>query len=190
MSVNDKNSESDAESANLFAEFFKSIYDTDSVNSVHTDEIYESIPMEITMNDVILSIKEMKNSESLGPDGIPVTFLKKSVNSIAIPLLIIFNKSLSSGTIHNLWKINNRTPIFKSGTKSDVQNYRPMTLISSVAKVMDSIVSKYVYKAFQDKISINQHGFVRGPSTITNLALLTNDIFQSFGRRTQSMWVI
>ena len=98
--------------------------------------------------------------------------LKEAGNSISkIILQKLFNKSLSLGKFPKTWKQANVTPIFKKECKATVNNYRPVSLLSTVGKVFEKIVFKYVYNFFKDNfiLSVHQSGFLPGRSTVTQL---------------------
>jgi hypothetical protein len=71
--------------------------------------------------------------------------LKISPEKIAKPLLIIFNKSLQQSKYPSNWKSAHVIAIFKKGDTSLPSNYRPISLISCVGKLMERIVYKHVY---------------------------------------------
>ena len=62
------------------------------------------------------------------------------------------------------WKSENITPVHKKSFKEPEENYRPISLLPTMAKVLDRLVSKTLY---QHVISFNQHGFLRKRSCIT-----------------------
>lgn len=67
------------------------------------------------------------------------------------------------------WKQAYVTPIHKSGSQNDVSNYRPISKLSIIAKLLDSLVADELFTHFRHSISEHQHGFFRGRSTVTNL---------------------
>lgn len=69
----------------------------------------------------------------------------------------------------DIWKISHLTPIFKSGDSTNVENYRPISVISALAKIFDKIIYKHISQKTAHLISKNQHGFSVGKSTVTNL---------------------
>jgi hypothetical protein len=71
--------------------------------------------------------------------------LNNSPEQIAIPLQIIFNKSLRQCKYPSSWKNAHVTAIIKKGDASLPSNYRPISLISCVGKVMEKIIYKHVY---------------------------------------------
>ena len=77
----------------------------------------------------------------MGPDGISAQFLKEVASKIAQPLAIIYNKSLDAGVIPSARKKSNVTPIHKSGSFDNPSNYRPISVVPIVAKLLEKVVS-------------------------------------------------
>ena len=104
--------------------------------------------------------------------------LKELAQPLALPLSDLFNMSLSSGSVPNIWKKANVSPIHKKNDPSDVSNYRPISLLSTVSKVLEKIVHKYLFNFFRDNYVITafQSGFVPGDSTVNQLI----DIYNTF----------
>ena len=67
-------------------------------------------------------------------------------------------------------------PVPKSGDKRNIVNYRPISIISAIPKVLDSIVAERISDIIFSKIIQEQHGFIKGRSTVTNLLLFSNVI--------------
>lgn len=91
--------------------------------------------------------------------------------TIATPLQIIFSKSLMTGQVPGDWKKSNVTPIFKSGDKTDPNNYRPVSLTCHICKVFESIIKDAMVTFLNegDTLNKNQHGFTKNKSCLTNL---------------------
>ena len=106
--------------------------------------------------------------------------LKKTASSIAPHLTQLFNLSLREGKVPTDWKTSNVTPIHKSGDKSAVTNYRPISLLSLVSKVLEKIIHNRIteYLCSNDLLSSNQFGFRPGFSTQDALLTVTNDWHQ------------
>lgn len=169
---------------NKYAEFFKSVYSTpitfdkDNFAHVPTDIVNLSI-VNIDLVDIVNSLKSLDENKGAGPDTIPPIFLKRTADLIAIPLHFLFNHSLQSGKFPKNWRSSFLIPIFKSGDKSDIKNYRGVAILSAVPKLFEKLVTQKLYTAFMDHIDINQHGFVKGRSTTTNLVDYTSYILQN-----------
>ena len=109
--------------------------------------------------------------KSLGPDGIHPRILKQLADVIVGPLSIIFQWSWESGEVPVDWKLANVVPIFKKGKKEDPGNYRPVSLTSVPAKIMEKVILGVIEKHLRDNAVIghSQHGFTSGKSCLTNL---------------------
>ena len=112
-----------------------------------------------------------KCSTSSGPDGYPVTLLKKTICAVARPLAQMFSSFMSVGKMPSDWKRANITPIYKKGPSSDPANYRPVSQTSIFCKLMERVIVADVtaYMKTKGLISKHQHGFLNGRSTTTNL---------------------
>jgi len=71
--------------------------------------------------------------------------LKGTPSSICQPLLILFKRSLNEGIYPKQWKQANVIPLFKEGDRDTLSNYRPISLISCVGKVMERIIYKHLF---------------------------------------------
>ena len=93
-------------------------------------------------------------------------------------LYVIFNHSLSTSLLPNDWLKANICPVHKKGSRSNVNNYRPISLTSICAKIMEHIVYYLIMDHLnQNNILIeNQHGFRSNHSCVTQLITLTEDI--------------
>ena len=102
-----------------------------------------------------------------GPDLISPRLLREGADILALPYSIIFNRSLDQGYFPSSWKEANVTPIYKKDDKSLPSNYRPISLLSQSAKVMERCVHKYLYNYVISNHILTplQSGFVHGDST-------------------------
>lgn len=162
----------------LFASFFESVYDKSIVDGVYgevnSEDFYkdeELHPQSLTIlrEDILMVLRSFDDFKVSTPDGVPMVFFKKLSDVLAEPLLILFNKSLSDGIFATYWKVSHVTPIFKSGKKSDVRNYRPISILCAISKILEKIVAKKVYALVESLIHDYQHGFRPRRSTETNL---------------------
>ena len=122
----------------------------------------------------------MGTTKASGPDGISHTcrMLKNTCKTIAIPLCKLFNKSLQSRIYPRIWKSATVMPILKKGDKSEVSNYRPISLISCVGKTFERVVFKHVHNHLLSNSLIYkyQSGFLPGHSTVHYLIELVHQI--------------
>ena len=166
----------DKEKADIFNNFFCSITRLDTSNASLPDsnrlsDFGNLNEINITQADVRDQIMILDLNKSYGPDKISPKFLKEGINQLTPVLTHIFNLSLKTSTFPAIWKQANVVPLFKKGIKSDVNNYRPVSLLSIVARVFERIMFKYLYNHLKENfvISSNQSGFLPGKSTVTQL---------------------
>ena len=76
-------------------------------------------------------------------------FLKDSCHIIAPILTIIFNQSLKTGIFPVDWALARVSPIFKSGVKSEIGNYRPISVLSTVSKIFEKVICNQITNYFE-----------------------------------------
>jgi len=130
----------------------------------------------INIDEVYNALNNLKTSKSLGPDKIPARLLKDSCFSIAPFLTQIFNASLASSVFPQDWKIARVSPIYKAGDKRNRGNYRPISVLSTVAGLFEKMIYLQLneYLIENNIISVHQSGFRKGQSTATSLLTTTN----------------
>ena len=117
---------------------------------------------------------------SVSHDIIPLRVLSECAVELAPSLNALYNLSLSTGSFPSEWKHAHITPIFKNGSKNLVNNYRPISLLNSVSKILERVVFDNVYPIVNPLISSNQHGFMRKRSVqsqlVSNYDIIGNDL--------------
>jgi len=114
----------------------------------------------------------LKSSKATGPDGIPARVLRECADVLSKPLSSLFSLSLFHGVVPKEWKCANVIPIYKADGKSDPNNYRPISLLPIISKVMESIINDHLRKHLFGLRLISNHQFGFRPKHST-LDLLT-----------------
>ncbi|KAL4152924.1 hypothetical protein QTP88_000757 [Uroleucon formosanum] len=183
-----------ADIANLFSNYFSSLYNTSRVHSPDEPQIFAStyqfdhiIPNKcsISLNAVSDGLRTLIKCRSPGPDGVSGYFLANLANSIAYPIFILYNKSLEEGVFPSIWKISSITPVFKKGDKSNVKNYRPISGLVQIGKLLEKLVLAQIIKPINNILDNSQHGFRPGRSTLTCNLSLQNFILNAFNDNCQ-----
>ena len=91
-------------------------------------------------DDVLAVLLSLDTNKATGPDEIPPRILKECAHQIAPSLCLLFNQSLEHGSLPKKWKLANIIPIHKKGDISNVENYRPISLLSVISKVLERCV--------------------------------------------------
>ena len=92
--------------------------------------------IEVTKREVRDCLLHLATNKAAGPDEICSRILREAGRELAEPLHLIFERSLHFGEVPDDWKSAHVVPIFKKGSKSDVENYRPVSLTSQVCKIL------------------------------------------------------
>ena len=139
----------------------------------------------VSENDVFKIINSLKNTKSVGVDKISVYVLKLCAVEIANSITKLINFSLSSGEFPNQWKSSKIIPIHKSGDKNSPSNFRPISILSCVSKILERVVQKQVLEFLHDNNSLSsvQSGFRPRHSTTTTLLKVTDDWLQSIDKK-------
>jgi hypothetical protein len=129
-----------------------------------------------TPEHILQTIKKFKLKHSCDSQGVSNKMIKFIGQEIAAPLSHIFNLSLRSGVFPNKLKQARVIPIFKSGDHLECDNYRPISLLSSISKILEKIVSeKLIHHLFEhDLLYQHQYGFLPKRSTEQNLMQILN----------------
>jgi len=120
-----------------------------------------------------LSVTNLAN-----PDHIAPLFLKLAADLISLSLTHLFNLSLSTNKIPRIWKSAFVVPLSKGGDPSQLDNYRPISKLCIISKILEKLVSEQLtqYLNINNILSTNQSGFRKGYSTCTAVLKVLNDI--------------
>ena len=129
-------------------------------------------------SEVESTLRPLKTGKAAGSDSVNNIILKELAPPLSSSMSDLFNFSLASGKVPASWKQANVTPIFKKDNPSDVVNYRPISLLNTIGKVLEKIIHKHVYNFFHEHhvVTTLQSGFVPGDSTVNQLA----DVYNTF----------
>lgn len=188
LSYNNSTSSSGPEKANLFAEFFSSVYSKKSnviPDNLLSTNIFNISNCTISISEIYSKLNSLDIYKGPGPDGIPPILLKQCSFILSRPLCIIFNLSLKTGIFPQLWKASYITPIHKSGDIGNITNYRPICVISAIPKLFESLVTDFLTPQIDSTIIDQQFGFRSGRSTELNLLSYTDFILLALEKGSQ-----
>jgi len=136
--------------------------------------------MSVNTANVYHKLQQIKVNSGPGPDGVQAEVLHKCAAALAPSLSCLYNCSLEQGALPAGWKTAAVVPIPKSGDKSCLENYRPISMTSLVGKAMEKLVRDKI-QHFMDENKIIpdcQHGF-RAKRSCTTLLCKTLDKWAS-----------
>ena len=135
----------------------------------------------VTEHWALTALNGMKEATASGPDKIPAKILEDVAELIYVPLALIFNESFWKGVFPEKWKVARVKPIFKSGQQSDMNNYRPISILSGVSGLFEKLVCDqiFVFLAAKNLLSSNQFAYRKLHSTITSLMNVTDTWYKN-----------
>lgn len=165
----------DTQKCSLLNEYFSSIFTNDDGNS---PQFARRAPENASINsalftyeNVVEAMRKLPSKTSRSPDGYPAFFLKSIRHELAIPLCVLFELSMSTSKIPEIWKTAKVCPVFKKGLHSEPSNYRPISLTCITCKIMERIIADSVlfFLKTHNLVSKDQYGFLSSRSTCTQL---------------------
>jgi hypothetical protein len=211
LEINGKFIENPKEMANMFNEYFTSMpgkivkdlhpVDPDSCPDFAKDFFtpsdrnddtvprfsFDSIP--ISHEEIVNATKALQPKTSLDHNGLSISFIKKFITILVTPLHHIFQLSLSQGSVPAQLKIAKVIPIFKTGDKCKMDNYRPISLLSNFSKILEKIVASRLtdFLETNNLLSATQFGFRKEHSTLHPLIHFLNFVSNSNNKKEYAM---
>lgn len=136
-------------------------------------------------------ISALKAKKSSGYDNISTTFLKQVGPEISCPISILVNKSFSEGVVPDILKIGKVIPIYKSNDKELFSNYRPISLLPALSKILEKAMYKRLYN-FMDSNKIlyqSQYGFREQRSTCQAILEFVTDVVEAIDEKKSTLSV-
>ena len=178
------------ETSNYINEFFTNI-GPELAKNYNKEWKYYGSELNEVINDIDINegkvfdlVKNIDISKSSGFDNISSKCLKDALSELIPHLTYIFRKSILTGICPDSWKIATVVPIFKNGNKSDVSNYRPISLLPVPGKLLEKIVYDHISDFLEQNsfLSKKQNGFRKNHSTLDAVVNLTSDIYDSINK--------
>ena len=183
--------ENDASIANEFNRYFAEVGQTlknkipvtgkdptDKINSFQGDEMVLSPTSREEIEEIIMSL----NNVGAGLDKINARIFKNTYKSILPHLVHFFNLCLKKGCFPNQLKVAVIKPIFKAGDSAHFTNYRPISILPFLSKILEKIIyiRLLTHLADNDLLSNKQFGFRKGLATYMPILLIQDLITKSF----------
>ncbi len=131
-----------------------------------------------TNQEVMILLLQLDDHKATGPSNIPIKLIKIAAPVIVPELVSIFNLSFLTGQFPDLMKLAKVIPIFKAGCKTDVNNYRPISLLPIFSKLLEKLmhVRLYSFLELNKVIYDSQFGFQKNKSTSHSLIEIVEQI--------------
>ena len=179
----------DTERADLLNEVFQSNFTEDDGNAPHIPPRHLPSKMfsidSVDESTISTLLQKLTNKSTRTPDNLPEILLKNLRFSITKFLCMFFALSLQRGQTPSQWKTAIVVPIYKKAAKNNPRNYRPISLTSVICRLMEKFICSLLlsYLLSHDLLSHQQHGFLPGRSTNTQLLEALNDWMRSFNSK-------
>ena len=118
-------------------------------------------PSPVDVNTIILTIRELNNTKAFGSDGIAFKFIQESLPIITFYIMVIINTSIVTHVFPHQWKHPHILPFHKNGDKDEVSNYRPISLLPILSKILEKVIANQLmsYLETNKLLSNHQHDF-------------------------------
>ena len=110
---------------------------------------------EVTISDVFKKLQEVNVARATGHDNIPNKILKIAAPVISLSLADLFNLSITTNTFPDDWKVAKVFPLFKSGERNDPNNFRPISVLPTIARVFERLVYEQMYAYFTENTNVS-----------------------------------
>lgn len=187
--------------ANSFNDYFVNIGNRIASNLPLSDCSYHSFLRDrcshslflnpVTQAEIANMINKFPTGKAPGWDGLSYFVIKKARNALATPLALLFNQSISQGVFPDDLKIGKVVPIHKGGSRHDLINYRPITILSVFSKVFEKLMFSRLI-AFVNKhglLSQSQYGFRANRSTELAILDVLSKIIDAFENKQFSVGI-
>ena len=172
--------ETDLHKAEMFNKFFSSQTRLENGSSppdksslTKNPHVFDS--MKTTPKEVFDILCHLTKGKAAGIDEITPDLLRLCASGIAESLSALFNKSFASSKFPSQWKKALVVPIFKKGDKCSPGNYRPMSLLPAISKVLERVVHNKLSDFLRLWLTSNQSGFRKSDGTVPQLIRMTQE---------------
>ena len=132
------------------------------------------------------ALSSLDPSKAMGCDGIEPRLFKHCAQAVYQPFHHLVCLSLSQHYIPVEWRTHMVRPIFKSGDRNSVKNYRPISLLCVTSKVLERIAYNHIIDFVNNSISPYQFSFLHHRSTLQQLLIFLNTINTSLNTNSQT----
>ena len=188
----------------LMAESFNNFFATAAINVVskinpsnmsatekiaHNNNVFSLKNSPVTISEILEATKLLQDKKTPDHNGISSNFLKKIIFNIAKPLHHILQQSFEKGIVPSQLKIAKVIPIFKNGDRCNMDNYRPISLLSCFSKIIEKIVAIRLTSFLTENniLSEWQFGFRSQHSTVHPMVHFTNFLSNAFNQKKHSL---
>lgn len=158
----------------LFSNYFDVPYRERAIEYRGGEELQESIYLlPVDRHEICGILRDLPNKHGAGVDEIPTFILRHVADQLSQPLAEIINECLVAGCFPSSLKIAKVIPVFKKGSRVNIKNYRPISLLPSLSKVFERVIYNRLMGFLSRHKIFTQHQYGFLPSKSTQLAIFT-----------------
>ena len=173
LSVETKNDSFDDNYLKMATDFLDE-YDKDESNTISNNLENNILNDNFTLDEIMRAINSLKNNKSPGADFIPPEFLKNLKFELAGDLCELYNYIIEKRSFPSNWAEGIKSSIYKKGDRTNVDNYRGITVPKVFEKVFEILVNnrlEFLNAAF-NRVDEFNGGFLKGKRTSDNIFIL------------------
>ena len=133
----------------------------------------------ITTEDVHEALVSLDPNKAMGSDGISPKVVKYCADALCQPISYLFQLTITNSYLPSEWRTHCVIPIFKCGDRATISNYRPISLLCIISKVLEKIIFNISIKFLSNSFTPHQFGFLPGRSTLQQLLLFINELLEA-----------
>lgn len=182
--------------SNMFNEYFVNAGKVSDNNANHTSQhmtllhnkninnVQSMFMTPISKSEIINIVKSLKNTSSCGPDDISTIFIKNNIEVLCVPLCDIFNACICEGVFPAQFKSAKVIPLHKRNSKTDISNYRPISLLPVISKVFERAIATRITNHFEkyNYFCPQQFGFRKNRNAVTAITELVLQVMNNLNR--------
>jgi len=163
-----------------------SFYDTTTIRENIVDSLFLS---PVTERELHQAICDININSATASDGVSAKLIKQFSKYLIPPLVYVINLSFQTGNFPYDLKKSDVIPVYKSGGRSDINNYRPISVVSQFAKIFEKTIASRLknHLDFYNILSENQFGFRANRSTEDAIYTLTNSIYSTLNNNNKCL---
>ena len=173
--------------ANIFNNYFVSLTHTlrSNIPTVNIDPLsyvsnnsHSFAYFDCTSSEIAAIINNLK-SNKCSIFEVPVNIYKKTADILSPIICTLVNHSINQGVFPNVLKLARVIPLHKGGTKKDMKNFRPISILPILSKIFEKIMHKRLYNFFIKfgLLYSNQFGFLKNKSTVDAIIRFTDECY-------------
>ena len=167
----------------MFNQYFYSVYTQSNSplpNSANLQAPVNSLAsISFTTEEVFDALTKLNVNKAGSIDNIPPIVLKNCAHALYRPIHHLFMTSINNGTMPAEWKIHKIIPVYKSGGKTSTSNYRPISLLCIISKLLERLIYNKIINTVSNSIIPHQYGFQRESSTLQQLIVYFHQLITS-----------